>query len=409
MTREQLDETERMVAEICSDSIKPAIEIDTRRYEIEDKALLAVIVSAGYALLESPGGNFRRSGSSKRRLSSDERMRLAQRLGQARFPWFDEQVVPGTGFGTLDEALWKPLLSIEGENAPRTALRKLSLLAYDAANALRATVAGVLLCTKSPEEWLPNARITATRYRGGDRTTGQFDSQDITGSLHQQIRKAVDFSVRNMSVAARKVAMRVETPQYSVTALFEAIVSAVAHRGYSIRGSKIRLPMFEDRFELQSPGGLPNSLTVEEMPVHQSTRDEVLASVLGRMPVRGIRGSEHRRFFMETRGDGVPMLHRSTFQLSGRRPEYEVIGDSEVLLRIFSAKQTWTRARVSVSVRCAGKPLAGIDVLAVFPDEESAAGSTEGNGRAMLDLHATHLPMTVFVAERGFSAALIEG
>ena len=69
-----------------------------------------------------------------------------------------------------------------------------------------------------------------------------------------------------MQVAARKVpARREELPQYSEEALFEALTNAVAHRDYSIRGSRIRLSMFTDRLEIQSPGSLPNNLTVESM------------------------------------------------------------------------------------------------------------------------------------------------
>ena len=49
------------------------------------------------------------------RHSDDE---IARRL--RRFLWFDEQPVPDTGFfRTLDEALWKPLLSAEGAADPR--------------------------------------------------------------------------------------------------------------------------------------------------------------------------------------------------------------------------------------------------------------------------------------------------
>ena len=40
-----------------------------------------------------------------------------------------------------------------------------------------------------------------------------------------------------------------------MTAVFEAVVNAVAHRDYSVHGSKIRLRLFSDRLELYSPGG----------------------------------------------------------------------------------------------------------------------------------------------------------
>ena len=66
-----------------------------------------------------------------------------------RFLWFDEQPVPDTGFfRTLDEALWKPLLSAEGAADPRLALEKMGLLTRDEQKTLRASVAGVLLCSR---------------------------------------------------------------------------------------------------------------------------------------------------------------------------------------------------------------------------------------------------------------------
>ena len=70
--------------------------------------------------------------------------------------------------------------------------------------------------------------------------------------------------------------------------MFEALVNAVVHRDYSMRGSKIRPPMFDDRLEIQSPGSLPNNLFVENMSLRQSTRNEALTSVLARMSVEPV-------------------------------------------------------------------------------------------------------------------------
>ena len=150
-------------------------------------------------------------------------------------------------------------------------------------------------------------------------------SSEITGPLNRQIADAVAFALKNMQVAARKEPARVDLPQYSDKALFEAVVNAVAHRDYSMRGSKIRLSMFEDRLEIQSPGSLPNNLTVESMTTRQATHNQALTSVLGRMRVGEIRGSEDRQYFMERRGDGVPIILRQTRKLCGRLPEYRLI------------------------------------------------------------------------------------
>ena len=161
-------------------------------------------VPEGYAQHESPGGSYLRVGSSKRLLNGEERMRLAQRRGQSRFRWFDEQTVDGTGFGTLEEEMWKPLLSVESSANPELSLEKMGLLAIDENGVTRATVAGVLLCTNSPDQWLPNACIMATRYHGSDRATGQTDAQTITGPINRQITQALAFAIRNMNVVATK-------------------------------------------------------------------------------------------------------------------------------------------------------------------------------------------------------------
>ena len=191
-----------MLVEVSTDTIKPAIEIAIHRLEAGGEALLAVEVESGYALHDSPGGSYRRVGSSKRAMTSDERLRLSQRRAQARFLWFDKQPVPNTGFHTLDESIWKPLLSAEGRADPETTLEKLALLAVDECGVTRATVAGVLLCSAAPHEWLPNACITATLYGGTDRASGQLDARTIVGPLPRQVADAMTFAVRNMRVGA---------------------------------------------------------------------------------------------------------------------------------------------------------------------------------------------------------------
>ena len=407
MSREQMVALDSVLVEVSTNSIKPAVRIRTHHRQLPDgKRLLLVEVPEGDSQHDSPGGSYIRVGGSKQKMTSDERLRLAQRRGQARFRSFDEQTVPDTGFGTLDEWLWKPLLTAEGAADPESALGKLALLKPDEAGIPRATIAGVLLCTRNPEQWLPNACITATRYRGKERASGQIDAQEITGPLNRQIADAVSFAVRNMHVAARKEPARVDLPQYSDKALFEALVNAVVHRDYSVHGSRIRLSMFEDRLEIQSPGSLPNNLTVESMTTRQATRNEALTSVLGRMPVGGVRGSQDRQYFMERRGDGVPIIRRETQELCGKLPEYRLIDDSEVCLAIPAAAQEQSPARAVITVRSAGRPLPGADLLTLFPNKTWKRGSTDEDGEATVDLHTTHLPMTVFASALGYAAHL---
>ena len=141
VSHEQMDALELLLVEICSDSIAPSLAVRIMRREVDGKALLLVEIPAGHSQHDSPGGSFHRIGSSKRRMTSDERLRLAQRRGQARFLWFDEQPVPGTGIGTLEAALWEPLLGAAGRADPRIGLTKIGLLAEGPNGARQATVA----------------------------------------------------------------------------------------------------------------------------------------------------------------------------------------------------------------------------------------------------------------------------
>ena len=413
LSREEAKALEQLLREVSYSTIKPQVEIDTYCREPEkDKKILLVVVPQGNALHESRGRRFRRIGSSKRKMNSDEAMRLAQQRGQARFQWFDEQPVPNTGIGTLDEALWKRLLSAEGAANLEAALEKLALLALDENSVMRATVAGILLCSKHPEKHLPSARITATRYCGTDRTSGQADNQEITGSLDQQVVAALKFVRRNMSEAAHKTPARIDLPQYSEQAVFEALVNAVAHRDYSIHGSRIRLSMFEDRMEIQSPGSLPNNMTIESMSQRQSTRNEALTSALGRVEVSDISGSDERTYsggrmyLIERRGDGVPIIQRKTQELCGQPPVYELIDGTDLRLTLPAAHQEQGPVQPVVTVRNAGTELADVDVLALFPDHTWKRVSTDARGQAHLQLRSGHLPMTIFAAAPGYAACI---
>ncbi|MEB4590728.1 ATP-binding protein [Candidatus Thiothrix sp. Deng01] len=138
-----------------------------------------------------------------------------------------------------------------------------------------------------------------------------------------------------MRVYAVKKPNRIETPQFSLNAVFEAIVNAVAHRDYSIYGSKIRLHVFADRLELFSPD--PNTMTVDSLPERQSARNELLCSLLAKCPMNVDAIGSQRNFIMDKRGEGVPIILSESKHLSGKRPVYRLIDDAELLLTIFAA------------------------------------------------------------------------
>ena len=406
MTPAQIAEVDSLLVELSTDAVKPALRIDVHHRELDGKAFVLVEVPRGDTIHERDGRAYVRVGATKRRLDGDERLRLAQNRAQSRYLWFDKQIVPNTGFETLSERLWEPLLSVAGADDPRRGLMNLRLMAQDEAGVDRATVAGVLLCAQSPQDWLPQATIVATHYRGKDRASGQLDAQEIVGPLPLQIADAVKFVARNMRVAARKLPEREDVPQYSIAAVFEAVVNAVAHRDYSMSSRRVRLSMFAGRLEIDSPGQLPNGMTIESMDTSQATRNEVIASVFGRIPVGKVPGTGHRRYLMERRGDGVSIIKTETQEATGNLPQYKVVDASSVVLNIPAAKLELSPADSTVMVHSEGEPLSRVEVLALFPNKTWQRATTNEAGEAVLDLYTTHLPMTVYVAAPGYAGGL---
>jgi len=344
ISSERLDDVEGFVREILIDSLTPSLDASVVKLNIpvgsgETRPVLRIDIPKSLFVHQSPGGYFRRVGSSKRPIPPEALARLFQQRSQARLIRFDEQAVPNARFEDLDEALWRRFVG-DLDEEPRVTLHKLRILTTDEDLGERASVAGVLMGSNSPERWLPNAHIEAVRYRGNLRDSKyQVDRETITGPADEQIRRAVVFTDRLMRHGATKAPERIEISQFSIRAVFEAVVNAVAHRDYSIHRSKIRLFLFDDRLELYSPGGLPNSLSVDSLPLRQATRNELLTTLLGRVPVE-LRSNTPvgRRYFIEKRGEGVPIIFRESRELSGRDPEYRLIDEDELLLTVWSAE-----------------------------------------------------------------------
>ncbi len=337
---ERLDAVEGWVREICNDSIKPAIDVVIRKLELPDSTgnltpVLRVEVSRSLFVHKSPGGYFRRLGSSKREMAPDLLARLFQERSQSRVIRFDESPVPGTTPADLDLPLAHRFLRDDAEPTDSW-LRKLRIVADDEDGVPRITVSGALLCTKEPQRWLPHAEIQAVSYAGERRDVNyQNDARDLGGPLDSQVIEALHFVRRNMKIQASKVTGRIEVSQFSERAVFEALVNAVAHRDYSMAGARIRLHMFGDRIELYVPGGLANTLTPDSLQLRQYSRNELVVSLLARCPVSATEGLGRSRL-MDRRGDGVPIILGESLELSGRAAEYSVIDESELRLVIWA-------------------------------------------------------------------------
>lgn len=347
---DRLDRVETFVSEICSDSVEPPLVAHIERMELPDSlgALLPVIkieVPRSLFVHQSPGGYFLRIGSSKRKIGPEWLARLFQQRSQNRLVRFDETPIVGAEVSDLVPSLWARFRTGRTRDTDEEFLGKLGIVRADDAGTLRPTIAGVLIASADPTRWLPDAFVQAVAYRGtssvpeGPRDVYQVDAKDITGPLDEQVIEACRFVFRNMRIAATKPMGRKDVPQFDMAAIFEAMVNAVAHRDYSIRGSKVRLRLYADRLELYSPGGLANTMTVDTLLMRTAIRNESIVGLLSRIPIppeiEWLRTD--RLTFMDRRGEGVRVILENSERLSGRVPEYRLLDEAELMLTIFAA------------------------------------------------------------------------
>ena len=331
-----------LISEICHDSVKPpivnfyvdSIQIPEANDANEKKHLVYVEIGRSLWLHNSKNGYFYRHGNSKREMSTEHVLRVGQSRSQVRVINFDEQAVPNTNQDTLQKELYMRFIS--DDDTQLLCKRRLLISNNDTLNV---TVSGILMCSPIPDEHIYNSYIQAVFYRGKIKDANyQNDAKDYHGPLDKQITGAYNFVNQYNHISAKKDVGREEKPQYSMRAVFEALVNAIVHRDYSKHGSKIRLFMFSDRLEIYSPGALANTLTVENMIDNQFTRNELLSRLLSELKIEtGMNDSVNRKYFLERRGEGVGIIFNDSEQLSGKRPVYKLIGE-ELKLTIYAAK-----------------------------------------------------------------------
>lgn len=70
-----------------------------------------------------------------------------------------------------------------------------------------------------------------------------------------------------------------DIPTFNESVVREAILNAVSHRNYQMGGS-VFIRQYRDRLVVESPGGFPNGITIENILDRQSPRNRRIASIL---------------------------------------------------------------------------------------------------------------------------------
>jgi ATP-dependent DNA helicase RecG len=121
----------------------------------------------------------------------------------------------------------------------------------------RPTVLGLLTVGRDPRQLLPGAYIQFLRLDGTALTEPIRDQKDIDGPLPDLLRTLDEVFHAHIAVALDITAQPtdIRRPDYPIVALQQLARNAVMHRTYEGTYAPVRITWFNDRIEIQNPGG----------------------------------------------------------------------------------------------------------------------------------------------------------
>ena len=149
------------------------------------------------------------------------------------------------------------------------------------------TNAAVLLFAKNIMQFYPNCRVRFIRIDGKELQVGANLNVVKDKSIDLPILRIIDEAKRYISEQLRVFTRQdiasgkfIETPEYPEFPWLEGVVNAVVHRDYAMTGAYIKVSMYDDRLEIESPGCLPDVVTVDNIRDTRFSRNPKISRVL---------------------------------------------------------------------------------------------------------------------------------
>jgi ATP-dependent DNA helicase RecG len=278
--------TGERVANRITGNTDPAIYPSVQVVEVGGRKVFAIVVAESDNKPHLAAGRaFKRVGATTVQMRRDEYERLLLLRRQSPF---DRREASGATLEDVDESKvrWYLERAARERNIPVDPalpvienLKRLELVS-ERNGQMALTIAALLFFGKNPRHFAPHSMVRLARFQG--TTPSNFiDRLDLTGTLPEMIDEAERFVLRNTRVAAKVTGFeRREITEYPYAAVREAIANAVAHRDYDREDVEVRVSVFADRIEVQSPGRLPAPLTLDTLGEEYALRNRVIAELL---------------------------------------------------------------------------------------------------------------------------------
>ena len=315
---------EEFLINVARNNCEPSLLVEVDEIDVDGKSVLILSIPIGQDKpyrVKHNSKYFIRVGSTKREATREEQFRLFQASDFLKYDFFP---ISFTAIDDINLDKVRSFFSRIYEREYQNAIDENLLVNLEIFTRMldtpRATVGGILLFGKEPQRFLSQSGVDLARYSGTDISHEIIDRANLDGTLDELIDQAVTFVKRNTRnsgiITGTK---RRDISEYPMDVVREAITNAVAHRDYSIAGSRIRIFIFDDRLEIHSPGGLHNTINLENIAYRQYSRNRLIMEYLLKLG------------YVERLGTGIKLMQRRILEHCGREPEFRENDDEFIV------------------------------------------------------------------------------
>jgi len=228
------------------------------------------VAPSRYPPVRFKGKTWIRVGPRRATATQEEEQQLTERRRAAHLPWDLQSIEPAT-LDDLDLDLFRRVYLPSAvaadviEENKRTIEQQLMSLRFLGNDRNTPTVAGLLAVAKSPADYLPGAYIQYLRIDGTELSDPISDQKDLHGPMIELIPNLDTLLNANIRIATdiTSGSKEIRQPDYPIAALQQLTRNSIMHRNYESSNAPTRITWFNDRIEIQNPGGPFGQVGVE--------------------------------------------------------------------------------------------------------------------------------------------------
>ncbi|MFC1596203.1 ATP-binding protein [Candidatus Margulisiibacteriota bacterium] len=298
-------------------SIEPKLAIQINSHDVDEKTILVIEIPDGEELPYCTSeGFFLRSSATTQKMTRDEIIQFL--YSSDKIPFDNKDCKDFKYPEDFDSQAFRVFAAKAGISTEGMDIKDI-LVNIGVATKKRSSLvfnrAGVLFFAKEPVRFFFQAEVDCMLLQGYDKVH-ILDRNILKNNIVTNVEQAMIFLNRHLSLRYEFTGelQRKEILEIPPDALREALLNALMHRDYHIRGGRVSIEIYRDRVEISSPGGLPKGMRLRDLGKKSIPRNALIADMF------------HRLGEVEKAGSGIKRIREEMKKAGLPNPKYEITG-----------------------------------------------------------------------------------